>query len=105
MITSVFDLAGHGVLLLAELGHPEGVDDVVRRDLELDVPVDRQAKDAVALAVRVGERATRTAARVTLITSGLVPAWPFLASTIALTIEIAVTSTNGIAVQTISSVV
>ena len=31
------------------------------------------------------------------------PAWPFCASTIALTIEIAVTSTAGIAVQTISS--
>ena len=38
-------------------------------------------------------------------TSGFVPAWPFWASTIALTIEIAVTSTAGITVQTISSFV
>ena len=42
---------------------------------------------------------------VTLTTSGFGPAWPFFASTIALTIEIAVTSTAGTAVQTISSVV
>ena len=41
----------------------------------------------------------------TLMISGSVPAWPFCASTIALTIEIAVTSTAGIAVQTISSLV
>ena len=37
--------------------------------------------------------------------SGSEPAWPFCASTIALTIEIAVTSTAGTAVQTISSCV
>ena len=41
----------------------------------------------------------------TFTTSGLSPAWLFWASTIALTIEIAVTSTAGIAVQTISSCV
>jgi len=41
----------------------------------------------------------------TLTTSGSEPAWLFCASTTALTIEIAVTSTVGIAVQTISSVV
>ena len=42
---------------------------------------------------------------VTCTTSGFEPARPFCASTTALTIEIAVTSTAGIAVQTISSVV
>src|SRR5581483_768248 len=41
----------------------------------------------------------------TLITRGFDPASPFLASTIALTIEIAVTSRAGIAVHTISSFV
>ena len=37
--------------------------------------------------------------------SGFEPAWPFCARTTALTIEIAVTSTAGIAVHTISSIV
>ena len=41
----------------------------------------------------------------TFTTTGFEPASPFFASTIALTIEIAVTSTAGIAVQTISSAV
>ena len=42
---------------------------------------------------------------ITLTMSGFVPALPFLVRTIALTIEIEVTSTAGITVHTISSVV
>ena len=36
-------LPRHGVLLLRELGHPERVDDVLRRDVELRVPALRAA--------------------------------------------------------------
>ena len=40
-------LAGHGVLLLAELGHPERVEDVDRAELEDRVAVDGQAQHPV----------------------------------------------------------
>ena len=49
-------LAGHRVLLLRELRHPERMDDVVRGDVELRVPARGQGQRAVGLAVRIGER-------------------------------------------------
>ena len=95
-------LAGNRVLLLRELGHPERVDDVLRRDVELDVAVARERQVAGRLAVRVRERPGELL-RDHLHLQRVEPALPFWASTIALTIEIAVTSIAGTAVHAISS--
>ena len=101
----VRDDPGHGVLLLPELRDPEGVDDVERAQGELHLPALDEPKlmRLEAAVLRVLEVSRRTAARSRRPLGGSTSASPFSASATALRTAISVTSTVGIAVQTISS--
>ncbi len=95
--------AGHEVLLLPELRHPEGVDDVLRRHPQHHRAIHREPQDVglLVLVAGIGEapeellRRDFDAQRIGAAASSFV-------STIALTIAMPVTSTAGTAVQMIS---
>jgi hypothetical protein len=94
-------LPDDGVLLLRQLRHPERVEDVfavMSSSVVRFTGTVRWPKVWPFGYVNCQANCCAT----TRIRGGLSPAWLFCARTIALTIEIAVTSTVGIAVQTIS---